>query len=203
MRVKQRIYFFIQWLVALGTLMTMSFNRNFEGAGWAIWLAPWATIYFARLVFINYRVTNRLNRFLRDHIEVELARILDIDEKNLYCYFWGNYSEYSNKYGRIITESTRWLFHFALWVTPLCCLYLFSTTSTCSPDDVERAKNLGRCLMQCQFSAVFNEYLGILAAFMLALLPQIFGLYFFFRDVIANKKEKELSERGKRTKVVY
>lgn len=86
-RISQRDGFSTQFLIACGTVVTISF-QNFPFAFFLIWLMPIVTIFYSLQILYSYVMHDNISRFLRKHIEPELSRLLEIKQAHRHNFFW-------------------------------------------------------------------------------------------------------------------
>ena len=86
-RISQRDSFATQFLVGCGTVITLSM-LEFPYALFLIWLMPLVTIFYSIQILYSYTIHDNITRFLRKHIEPELARMLEIKQSQRHNFFW-------------------------------------------------------------------------------------------------------------------
>lgn len=86
-RISQRDGFATQFLIACGTVITISF-LDFPYAAFLIWLMPLVTIFYSLQILYSYIIHDNVTRFLRKHVEPELSRLLEIKQAHRHNYFW-------------------------------------------------------------------------------------------------------------------
>ena len=86
MRIQQRDNLAIQFIVIVGVLSGIAFT-DYSYAYFTILIIPLMTLFFSIQIFSSYEVHDRLVKFIREHIEVELGHVLNVDDKKLYNFF--------------------------------------------------------------------------------------------------------------------
>lgn len=110
-RIEQRDKYSIQLTIALAALVAVAFSRT--GFRRVLLAAPLVSIYFTVLILYSYRVHSILAKYLRQALEPELAKELDVD----LSLEWENF--YANN---AVPGIRRSFFVSALWTVTLLSL---------------------------------------------------------------------------------
>lgn len=86
-RISQRDGFATQFLVACGTVITISF-LDFSYAAFLIWLMPLATIFYSLQILYSYVMHENLTDFLMNHIEPAMSELIGIELTQRSNWFW-------------------------------------------------------------------------------------------------------------------
>ena len=86
-RVAQRDGFATQFIIACGTVITISL-LDFAYSFFLIWFIPIVTIFYSVLILYSYTIHDNITSFLRKHIEPEISRLLKISHPHRQNFLW-------------------------------------------------------------------------------------------------------------------
>lgn len=168
MRIQQRDNLAIQFIVIVGVLSGIAFT-DYPYAYFTILIIPLMTLFFSIQIFSSYEVHDRLVKFIREHIEVELGHVLNVDDKELYNFFWEQYC----KQDRIIHNvkmpgGRKVFFQMLLKIVPFLCSVSF----------------FFKCYSNNEIDIKINAIISVVS-FIIYL---IWGYYYLYRFNIKPKK---------------
>lgn len=130
LRIQQRDNLAIQYIVSLGVLSGIAFTE-YKYTCFAVLLIPLITIFFSVQIFSSYSVHDRLVKFIREHIEVNLGEILEIEKENLPNYFWEQFCEKDRIRHKVKNPGSRkFFFQMLLNMIPFICGIAYFIKST-------------------------------------------------------------------------
>ena len=124
-RIKQRDTFAIQFIVTMGTVFTVGF-LDFKFAPFVFFMLPILAIFYSVQIMYSYVIHDRCNKFLKEEIEPELAKLLSYSEYNKSRLMWESYCDYDSKKNLIKTPGIRkGFFEKAVFIVPVISSLLF------------------------------------------------------------------------------
>lgn len=125
MRIQQRDNLAIQFIVIVGVLSGIAFT-DYSYAYFSILIIPLMTLFFSIQIFSSYEVHDRLVKFICEHIEVELGRVLEVNERKLYNYFWEQYCKKDREMHNVkMPGGRKGFFQILLMIIPFLCSIAF------------------------------------------------------------------------------
>jgi hypothetical protein len=109
-RIQQRDKYAFQVTIAIGAIMGFGLK---EGQHRVLIAAPLVSLYFTVLILYSYLIHSNLTRYLREHIEPEIARLCG-HRKEIEFESWCSENRTSS--------IRRWFFLGAMWSTVVLCM---------------------------------------------------------------------------------
>lgn len=124
MRIGQRDNFGIQFVIAVGAILSISMSIDSLYSSFIIFLIPILTIFYSVQILSSYSVHERLSYFIREKIEREMAEILGI--KNRMDLFWENYCKFDRDLHDFKLPGIRKTFFiYAMFIMPILSELIF------------------------------------------------------------------------------
>lgn len=124
-RIGQRNTFSIQFIVAIGAILTLGF-LDFKYSSFLFFLMPLVTIYYTTQILYTYDLHDRCHRFLVEEIEPELCKLLEFDEIEKQKFMWESYCDSETQRKAVRNPGTRKrLFQVSVLVMPIIASLLF------------------------------------------------------------------------------
>lgn len=106
MRITQRDNFAIQFVVAVGAIVTLGL-LDFKYSPFLFFLLPIVTIFYSLQILYSYSIHSRCHKFLCEEIEPELGELLGYKEFDINRYMWESYCQIESKQKAIKTHGIR------------------------------------------------------------------------------------------------
>lgn len=124
-RIAQRDRFAVQFLVAVCAVVSVSIMGFKYAPFFAAFIPVVAIFYFVQISY-SYAVHNGISEFLRNHVEPEIARLVDVPAQTRHGMFWETRWEFLRKIrGDFPVGIRQRFFEAAMFVSPFIFLFLF------------------------------------------------------------------------------
>ncbi len=126
MRIRQRDSFGIQFVIAIGALLSIIMTSDSDYAPYLVFLIPVVTLFYSTQIMSSYSVHERLSYFIREKIENEIAK--EIKEEEHPDLFWENYCKYDRSIHKVKLPGIRKSFFVrAMFLVPILSFGIFGS----------------------------------------------------------------------------